>query len=418
MAILRLASLVNLAALFLLSTQVHAAPQGSSELTATSVVSAIDVPESTATAVNLGQIGNDVSPSSLNISVPLLPADPKDIKEKSFAQVITTNLEHSLPSVLEQLNVPAEDLADTTEKAATILNDVLVTMFSEHDVSNARPEKSLSTVVLARRGLFDDIGDFVGGVVDKVGDAVDKVGDAIGDVVDKVGDVAKWKSCNVFATLGLSPYLGYATAFQLKNPTSEFTSRDQNFFLYPIHRDLLRSSNIRIHYKAKFPIGFASDVKGATFGRHVYLRSSAHASGAGFTDAFRNQVRLLIHELVHCRQYRSLGWSLPRFGLKYLREFCKAGFSYKKNIMEKKAYDIQNDMDQLLFDRGRRFFQVWREHNLFSALGYPTRKTYSSLTNGIQELVFEKGVLQISGPRCYRYGTRLTIGRKNFLCTK
>ncbi len=280
-------------------------------------------------------------------------------------------------------------------------------MSSRTDLSDAEPNDSHLSSALPCRSLFDHIRGFVG-------DVVGKIGGAVSNNFKEVADVVKQEACDVFAALGLLPYLGYARAFRVKNPTGKSTSKDQNFFLYPIHGDLLRSSQIRIHYNSKFPFGFGA-YSGATFGRHIYLTESARYSGAKFTVAFRNQVQLLIHELEHCRQYQTLGWSLQKFGLKYLGEFCKAGFSYEKNVMEKDAYAIEDDVDQLLFtDLGRHFFQVWRDHNLFSALGYPIRKTYTYSSPSIHELEFEKGVLQISSPGSYRYGRKATIGQKAF----
>lgn len=207
---------------------------------------------------------------------------------------------------------------------------------------------------------------------------------------------------------------------QMRNSTGNTTSRDQNFFLYPIHGDLLRKANIQIHYNSKFPFGLGFIFNGLTFGRHVYLTESALYSGLTLNAAFNNQVHLLIHELAHCKQYQDLDWSLSRFGWKYLRGLFKAGLKYEKNVMESEAFALEDDISDLLYTHtGRLFFQVWRDQNLFGVLGYPIAKTYTALTadkSGLDELEFERGVLQISTQGCYRHGRKATIDRKRLTC--
>ena len=207
----------------------------------------------------------------------------------------------------------------------------------------------------------------------------------------------------------------------MRNSASNTTSRDQNFFLYPIHGDLLRKTNIRIHYSSRFPLGLGLIFNGLTFGRHVYITESPLDSGLSFNAAFKSQVQLLIHELAHCKQYQDMDWSMSRFGRKYLWELCKAGFIYQKNVMESEASALEDEIDDLLFTRnGRRLFQVWRDRNLFDVLGYPIAKTITLLNDGINrldELEFEGGVLQVSLQGCYRYGEKATIDRKSLTCT-
>lgn len=157
-----------------------------------------------------------------------------------------------------------------------------------------------------------------------------------------------------------------------------------------------------------------------TFGRHVYVTEPALFFGLKLNDAFKNQVHLLIHELAHCKQYQDLDWSIARFGCKYAWGLCKAGFSYEKNPMEREAFALEEQISDLLYTHsGRRFFKIWRDKDLFAALGYPIAKTYTALDGGmtgLEELEFEKGVLQISARGCYRYGRRATIDGKYFTC--
>ena len=206
----------------------------------------------------------------------------------------------------------------------------------------------------------------------------------------------------------------------MKNSAGDTTSRDQNYFLYPIHGDLLRKVNIRIHYDSKFPLGLGLIFNGLTFGRHVYLTESALFSGLKFNEAFKNQVHLLIHELAHCKQYQDMDWSVSRFSWKYFRELCKAGLNYEKNVFESEAFELEDEIDDLLYTlSGNHFFQIWRDRELFALLGYPVAKTFTVLDEGmagLDELEFERGVMQVSVRGCYRYGSKATIDEQPLTC--
>lgn len=426
-----LSRLTSVALVSLLSFQVSAVPQAPT---------AADPPESTATAISLSKIGNNVNPVELKLTVPMLPTEPKDV------ELISEGIDFSLPIDLEQLHVPATDVTNKADEGAAPINDVPLTMLSGKDVktggdqgAGCDDDNDDQFSSLARRGLGPKFGqgsgNFPPGIankvdvtvkeaVDKAGNlvegafgAADKVSDKIFNNFFNIGTLGKKRVCDVFTAVGLAPYLGHARTVQIKNPKSRATSRDQNFFLFPVHRDLIRHSHIRIHYNSKFPVEFGSDVSSATFARDVYLRDSAQASGVDLTPAFRDQIRLLLHDLVHCRQYQALGWSLSKFGLKYLRSYCLAGFRYRTNDVEGEAIHLQSSMDQFLYNyHGKNFFTIWRKHNLFSRLGYPIQKDFTREGDGIRELEFEKGVLQTQGTGCYRYGRKATIEAKKMIC--
>ncbi len=53
-----------------------------------------------------------------------------------------------------------------------------------------------------------------------------------------------------------------------------------------------------------------------------------------------DQMVLLAHELVHCRQYEELG-TMKNFGHHYFKQYKKAGKSYRDNIFEKEAFEFE-----------------------------------------------------------------------------
>lgn len=88
--------------------------------------------------------------------------------------------------------------------------------------------------------------------------------------------------------------------------------------------------------------------------------------------------------------------------------------------MESEAFALEDHVDHLLYtSTGRQFFHLWRERGLVGVLGYPIAKTYTALNagvTGLDELEFERGVLQISARGCYRYGRKGTIDGKRLTC--
>lgn len=98
---------------------------------------------------------------------------------------------------------------------------------------------------------------------------------------------------------------------------------------------------------------------------------------------------------------------------RYILGLCRAGFKYSKNVMEREAFALEDEVDDLLFTHhGRLFFQVWRDRGLFGVLGYPIATSYEVFDTGMGELEFERGVLQVSDRGCWQYWRKGMVGRK------
>lgn len=94
---------------------------------------------------------------------------------------------------------------------------------------------------------------------------------------------------------------------------------------------------VNIHYNARMldsvkvgnrTLNYPSD--GQTFGRDIYLNmSEAEAT-----------LSLIAHEMEHVHQWASRGSKLESFGRDYFNNWCKAGFNYSSNSMERDAQAV------------------------------------------------------------------------------
>jgi hypothetical protein len=247
---------------------------------------------------------------------------------------------------------------------------------------------------LARRGFFQDAWDWI------------KSNDA---------------TCTVAAGTALPFYLKYAGIFKELHRVSwpqGKPSHDQQFFVFPLHGASI-SRDVTIFYESRRPPGF-KDTYGSVFGRNVYIRYDDAPKGSD--PNFTAFTRLLLHELTHSVQYRDRNWSLVRFGTDYLFKYCKAGWSYSKNEMEKEADNKAARLEPLLTDKnGTPFFKAWRTRSSVSnALGFPTQTSYKNISTSpvLRELEFQKGIMQTDHRGCHRIFTGGDIdARKASQCT-
>ncbi|KAF8532812.1 hypothetical protein BDD12DRAFT_868316 [Trichophaea hybrida] len=306
---------------------------------------------------------------SVVVALPPPVTDGSDDPSKLAVSAIKT----SLPLILKQFDTPPEKISDMTERGATLFSSAVTAIFNEQDLSTFSPTPSR----LMPRNIFGDIADWFG---------------------DRATDIA----CGIFATGALPGYLVAAGLFAAQNQYSTPMTDHQDYFIAAEHGSLWRD-NIRVSYRASRPVGFGN-ARGTSFANRIYTIDSAN--NVCTVPGFRWTMKLLLHETTHTAQYKSVSWSLPVFGTKYLFEYCKAGFSYSKNSMEQEAVMKAGQLGALLDDGlGLQFFQFWVARSLQSTLGMPTEKAYTSVstpTKQIWQLGFEYGALQITPGPCYR----------------
>jgi len=193
--------------------------------------------------------------------------------------------------------------------------------------------------------------------------------------------------CGGFAAGALPGYLVAYGLFHARNSNYQQLSTHQKFLQRSVFSpDILNKVNI--HYSSKFPPGFGS-AAATTMGSEIYIRAAkanldfVPTWNLTLTPAFVQQVQLLNHEMGHSKQYAARGWSISSFGYKYLFEYCKAGFSYSKNSMEKDAETYRAKSNALMGGLARAHFKKWRKDNLIWAAGYSTSAAeYSNFNIG------------------------------------
>lgn len=169
--------------------------------------------------------------------------------------------------------------------------------------------------------------------------------------------------------------------------------------------NLAHDGPVTIYYRATRP-PFFKGTSGTTFNRKIY---TALAPVTSFSESnhqeFEFLMQTLIHEFTHVDQYRRKGYDIAAFGYEYLFQWCSNG-GYSKITLEVDAYAQQSKMNGLLlFDplhqQGNEFFQVWRTRNLGPTLGNPIAQMFTTV-DGIRELSFQRGLLQIKDGPCFR----------------
>ncbi|KAG8813142.1 hypothetical protein FRC19_002634 [Serendipita sp. 401] len=289
----------------------------------------------------------------------ILPSSEDLNTTENLEHIRTKALNDSLPYLLQQLGVKHKCIPDLVDKGVPLLQSV---------INEALSSKGADfTTSLTRRGLLGDIGNFF----EDVGNAIV---DGVEDIIDGVANLATKAVCDSFAAGSLPGYHASVFGFSVLNAlnTPRSTTRDQNFYIYPLHGNVYKD-NISIYYRSQFPPGFEK-AQGTTMGRRIYMRADRVVTGSD--PRFEEVTRTLLHEFAHVKQYRSVGYDLTLFGLQYLYNFCKAGFDYESNVMEEDARAQVREINALFDPIGKEFFRIWRVKHLFATLGLPTVKSY------------------------------------------
>lgn len=81
------------------------------------------------------------------------------------------------------------------------------------------------------------------------------------------------------------------------------------------------------------PVQPGGTTLGMTFGHEIYI---AYPRPVEWSES---DLELILHELVHTRQFEELGHSFSEFGYRYFKGWARAGFQYFPNRMEAHARD-------------------------------------------------------------------------------
>ncbi|KAG8527828.1 uncharacterized protein KY384_006744 [Bacidia gigantensis] len=324
---------------------------------------------------NFSAAVNDPSGGFLRNTNLLLPNATATAQVKPYAEANLDALQQSLPYLLKQLSINEATIPDLVSQGVPLISQVVTASIADHFA----PAPG-TPIPLVRRNLFDDIGNWIQGVVNDIGDAVKQ------PAVDA--------GCGLFAASALPGYLAAVAAFSVLNAgsTPKSTTPDQDFYIQPLHGAVSHPDGIVVYYNANFPPGF-ENADGVTMGQAIYTRNGPDIE---YTDVnFAATTRLLLHEFTHVKQYQALGYDFNAFGLRYLFDYCTAGFSYEKNDLEAEAYTKQTYMDKLFLSPGSEFVRLWNTRGVQQQLGFPTAQTYT--TTGA---VFSQFSLQMERECC------------------
>jgi hypothetical protein len=175
-------------------------------------------------------------------------------------------------------------------------------------------------------------------------------------------------ACGAFAIGAVPGYLAAYAWFHGCNSGYEGLSSHQKYFQRSVF-DLTILNKVNIKYSACFPPGFGS-AAATTMGTEIYVRAARAnvdtnpITTMSLSSSFQSQMRLLLHEMGHSKQYAARGWNVASFGWDYLFQYCLAGFSYSGNSMEKDAETYRPKADALLPDMVVAHFKKWRKDGL------------------------------------------------------
>ncbi|KAL8652587.1 MAG: hypothetical protein Q9226_004205 [Calogaya cf. arnoldii] len=233
-------------------------------------------------------------------------------------------IDFAMPRILEQLDVDSKEIAPIVEEASPIFTEALMHLLGQSDMPTRTENDTLmSNDTLTKR---------------------------------------KSKCCKQ-----------HTRKFKGQKPSPGIPVTESHmYFLLQLYGYFPQTANLRLHFNTRKFLGFIGEYDAITFARDIFIVDDYRLSPKpGPSDFFfERTMSTIIHEVRHSQQYRSIRWSIHAFGLKYLYQFCKAGFSYRMLQWEAEAYAQDVLMAKLLADRkGFTFFQYWQKRRLFSQLG-------------------------------------------------
>jgi hypothetical protein len=169
-------------------------------------------------------------------------------------------------------------------------------------------------------------------------------------------------------------YLAAYAWFHGCNSGYDSLSTHQKYFQRSVF-DFSILNKVNVKYGACFPPGFGG-AAATTMGTEIYVRAAKANTDQNpittmsLSAPFRSQLRLLLHELGHSKQYAARGWDIWDFGWDYMFQYCVADYSYSGNSMEKDAKTYEIKADALLSDPVVAHFKKWRKDNLGAVATY------------------------------------------------
>ncbi|KAL9594090.1 MAG: hypothetical protein Q9219_007224 [cf. Caloplaca sp. 3 TL-2023] len=188
---------------------------------------------------------------------------------------------------------------------------------------------------------------------------------AVGKLIGAIAEAAKKDAvaagCSTMAQTSLPEYMATFAQVKGQNPSPGIPITESHmYFLFHLYGYFPQTANLRLHFNTRKFLGFIGEYDAITFARDIFIVDDAKLWPKPGGSDFESELIMstIIHEVRHSQQYRSAGWSVPAFGIKYLYQYCQAGFNYRTLQWEREAYDQDKLMNGLRSDEaGFRFFR-------------------------------------------------------------
>jgi hypothetical protein len=242
---------------------------------------------------------------SIIVPVPIDTDPPPD-----FDGLSSDIVQQSLPYLLQEFGIDSSEVQALVDEAIPLIHQGVIDAVSgsENGVSTKDPK----VIIL-------DIFSWIGKVISKAANIVQSGAASVG--------------CGVWSAAATPVFTGGAYLFEAVNSNHPGvpTSDDQDFYIFPVHGSLSDDDNISVHYNASFPWPIPVGRSAITWGKEIYVKAYGAESAGRMDVNFEYITRLMLHELTHVKQFKSLGYITPAFGAKYLFQHCMVSFSAPKH---------------------------------------------------------------------------------------
>jgi hypothetical protein len=235
---------------------------------------------------------------ALSIIVPVpIDTDPPPYFDGLSRDIVL----QSLPYLLQEFGIDSSEIQALVDEAIPLIHQGVIDAVSgsDDDVST----KGQEVIVL-------DIFSWIAKVISKAANIVQSGAANVG--------------CGVWSAAAAPVFTGGAYLFEAVNSNHPGvpTSDDQDFYVFAMHGSLSHVDNIGVHYNASFPWPIPAGRSAITWGKDIYVKTYGAESGDRMSVNFEYITRLMLHELTHVKQFKSLGHITPAFGAKYLFQHC------------------------------------------------------------------------------------------------
>ncbi|MBC7532248.1 MAG: RICIN domain-containing protein [Oligoflexus sp.] len=157
-----------------------------------------------------------------------------------------------------------------------------------------------------------------------------------------VKEIVTEAACDSFAATAGQSYVAAAATQAGRYPYSKILNRVMKEKLRPRFGNLV--DTVAIHFRATpldkfsfFGKTYSSGSLAQTFGSDIYIN----------LNEYQTTTDLIAHEMTHTQQWVADSRNLLAFGVDYMRKWCKAGFSYEENPLEKAAFAVETEYGEL-----------------------------------------------------------------------